>query len=328
MKCGSTKDYKKHVAAHAAHAALAAHPPQNNEPRLANPIAMRDYNAMAIIRAQKQRQEQQKQKLKREEKQEEQEEQEEKQEKQEKREQVTVSQLSDGSVQIDRSTKLKITIEVEKHETIILRALDAREAITDAMLSNAMMSLNNQELDEDRLRSQVTTLLYNALRQNDPRLHNVCLSDVSRGTVRVYERAIDTDLCAWEMHPKNVANRIINEYAKNLCEFVLEVGTQSLVPAMWGKIPCLALNGDQLNSIIFYEDWDKTLFVQQTAHGGVSFNPTQANHAKLMELVQTRKAEILQLLRKLVIHQGDITRCLEECRRFCYATMQRTITAP
>jgi riboflavin synthase len=146
--------------------------------------------------------------------------------------------------------------------------------------------------------------------------------------VRVFTRISDSGKCYWAAHSKDIANKIINEHAKNLFSFLLEAGTQSLVSAGWkrGKVNCLALNGEQGWSVILYELDSKQLIVNKVQTVELVYTMTEIEHSdRLTELVRNRKEEVIRLLQKLILHNKEIQKCLQECRRFCFVTMQNTL---
>ncbi len=244
---------------------------------------------------------------------------------------TTIDHKRNGDTQVNKVTK--INIEVERRETIILRkrVKDARNALTNNMLYGALCSMVPSELEMDYLNRTATDLMYQVLHHDDPRLHNICLSDMSRVTVRVYSRITESEKCYWANHPKPIAPKIINDHARNLFSFLLEAGTQSLVSAVWKSehINCLALNGEQGWSVILYEDNrspESRLIVNKVPTTNLVYTMTEVDTSdRLMELVKNRKDEVIQLLQKLILSNVDIQKCLLECRRFCFVTMQKTL---
>ncbi len=223
----------------------------------------------------------------------------------------------DGDYQVDRITK------IERRETLILRLKNAKNTFTNEMLYGAMCSMVPTHIDMPQLTRIATNMIYDVLHHDDPRLHNICLSDISRGTVRVLSRVAETDKTYWAAHPNTIAAKVINVHARNLFSFMLEAGMQSLVSAIWKNNQCLALNGEVGWSVILYEENDQ-LLARKIHSSELVYSPTK-DVARLMELVQTRKDEVIGLLRNLIIDNGDLKTCLEECRRFCYTTMQQTM---
>jgi hypothetical protein len=244
---------------------------------------------------------------------------------------MIVGHKLNGDKRVDKITK--INIEVERHETIILRkrVKDARNAITNNMLYGALCSMVPTDIEMENLNRIATDMMYQVLHHDDPRLHNMCLSDMSRGTVRVFSRVSESEKCYWAAHPKDTAPKIINEHAKNLFSFLLEAGTQSLVSAFWktGKVNCLALNGEKGWSVILYEEDtspgdDSKLIVNKVKTTDLIYTLAEVEGVdRLAQLVKTRKEEVIQLLQKLIIDNTEIQKCLRECRRFCFVTMQK-----
>ena len=92
------------------------------------------------------------------------------------------------------------------------------------------------------------------------------------------------------------------------------------------KHSCLALNGENGWSVILYEEGDN-LQANKIQTQRLVYTPSATKDVvKLMQLVQTRKEEVIQLLRQLLIEHADLQKCLQECRRFCYVTMQNTLS--
>ncbi len=243
---------------------------------------------------------------------------------------TTVDHKRNGDTQVDKVTK--INIEIERRERIILRkrVKDARSALTNNMLFGVLCCLVPSDLEIEYLNRMVADMMFQVLHHDDARLHNVCLSDMSRGTVRVYSR-ISEEKCYWATHPKDIAPKIINEHARNLFSFLLEAGTQSLVPAVWknGNVNCLALNGEQGWSVIFYEEntVPTRLMANKVPTTNLIYTMAEVEiiDDRLTELVKNRKDEVIRLSQKLILSNDDIQKCLLECRRFCFVTMQKTL---
>ncbi len=212
-----------------------------------------------------------------------------------------------------------------RDQTIRIRIKNAKNAITNNMLYGAMCCMVPTQIEMPQLNRIATNMMYDVLHHDDPRLHNICLSDVTRGTVRMLSRIQETDKSYWAVHPKDIATKLINEHARNLFNFMLEAGIQTLAPAIWRrKHLCVALNGELGWSVILYEDAG-ALIADKVRTPELVYSQVKEDVAGLMQLVQTRKYEVIGLLRNLIIENEELKKCLEECRRFTYITMQRTM---
>lgn len=201
------------------------------------------------------------------------------------------------------------------------RLMDARQPITKDMIYGVMCCLV-PDIEPDHLRRLATDMLYDALRNDDPRKHNICLSDVNRGTVKMYTRMGDTNECKWVTHPKPIATKLLNEHARNLFAFLLETGTNGLVSAIWNKNPCLVLNNEYEWTVILYADRTGLLKAQKAKTTAVEY--VNEDRSALMIQVKTRKDDVIQQLHNLMINDKDLTNCLQECRRFAFETMRKT----
>ncbi len=237
---------------------------------------------------------------------------------------------ADGDIEIDRTTTMLTVIKVEKHEKIILRTMDARKALTNDMMARTMLGLNPEQ-GINQLNLIATSMIYDVLHHGDTRLHNICLSDMSRGTVRVFSRKPITDQCCWIAHSKDIAPTVIKEYARDLFGFMLEAGMHSLVSAIYKpeKKSCLALNDSTNYSVILMQDSfnSKKLKAVHIPSEHLVYSPTK-DVEHIMQLVQTRKDEVILQLEDLIIQNSDLQKCLGEGRKFCYVTMQQTMNLP
>lgn len=218
----------------------------------------------------------------------------------------------DGNIQYDRVSFQK--------ESIIIRTIDARKALTNNMMYSAMLSLR-PEVEMQSIERIATDMMYNLLHHNDPRLHNICLGDAKRCTVHMLSRDTESHERRWMLHEKQTGMEELNNFARNLLEFLLESGTQSLVSAIWRGKPCLSLAGDIGWSVILF-DSPRGLIVDKTISEELMYSPIN-NLDTLMQLVQARKDEVLEKLKQLIIANEDLERCLNDCRQFCIVTMKK-----
>lgn len=237
-----------------------------------------------------------------------------------------------GSVARDN---LKLTVERER--VVVPRTMEALQALTNAMMCRTMRSMDDKrEMNSMKLDAQ--DMMYDLLHQQEhPELHNMCLSDTRRGTVKMFQRGSDANDDAqpqWVVHQKNDAMVAINAHARNLFSFMLEAGTQALKSAMWIDLnhectPCLALSNMRSVAycIIFYVyDSERRLRVDWKPSQVVSFNRERnASDDKLFHLIQTRKEEVLRQLCDLILEHKDLEECLRRSRAFGLRTMQSTL---
>ncbi len=205
----------------------------------------------------------------------------------------------------------------------ILQLKKAKNTFTSNMLYNVVRCMIPSETDKPDIKRIVINMMYDVL-HDDPRLHNICLSDISRGTIRVLSRVADTDKVYWVNYTKNIATKVINKHARHLFLFMLEIGMQSLVSASWKDNKCLALSYENDRSIILYEE-KANLVARNIRSLELSYIPS-IDVTRLMVLIQTRKDKVIEFVHELILDGCDLKTWLEESRRFCYATMQRTIS--
>jgi hypothetical protein len=241
---------------------------------------------------------------------------------------ATSSSMSEGIIQYDQ---LKMTLEWKR---VIIRTLNAKDALTtnsDGILFDTMKSMD-PKADHGTMQRLANGMLSKMLRSTDPRLHNVCLSDMSRGTVRIFSRAPNSDKGYWAVYPKVAAVEALNQHTRNIFSFLLEAGIQSVTPAIFkfDKRSCLALKRKEDEDP--QTDWSITLFenkgklcVKNTETHRLLYSPNVPVDPKLMELVQMRKDEVLENLRRLLLEQKDVETCLKETRPVCYSTMKETL---
>lgn len=217
----------------------------------------------------------------------------------------------------------KYNIAVEHKYTI--RATNAKQAITGQMMYDTM---NGMRPGSD-LRYWASNMMHSAMRQNDAALHNMYLSDMSRGTVRTLMRTPMTDEPAWNVLSKQEAYNVFNEHARRLFAFILEAGTQSLASAVWvarNNQECLALDGESGWSIVFFQA-DDNLQVDRTQNDQLVYpdSPPRETDVQLMRMIHTRKNEVIAKLQNLIIKHKDVEECLLKNRRFCTAIVKNTI---
>ncbi len=206
----------------------------------------------------------------------------------------------------------------------ILRMKCAKEALSKDTF-NVISSL----LDLKDINMVARDLFYDVLHSNDSKLHNICLSDVSRGTVRMLYRIPQTDKVYWAALKKDTAMRAINEYLKSIFIFVLESGFSSLEFATCHRnsesFPCLALKGENNSSKILYANENRfCLSYAQTDELVVSQNYCDS----LMQYAEKRKNDVIVLLQDMIIDEISIKKWLEDNRQQCHTTMNNTKSLP
>lgn len=66
-----------------------------------------------------------------------------------------------------------------------------------------------------------------------PQFHTIFNSDISRGTLKMYNRIKDSDYCHWTTHHKQDGVRIINDNVCNLMLFLLHLALPMLQDKLW-----------------------------------------------------------------------------------------------
>lgn len=237
--------------------------------------------------------------------------------------------VTDGSdLHLGRIKTADYHIRVQVYEKMIFRAKRACETVTPNLMYNTMGGLA-RDIPMDKLRYIATNMINDVLRQEeDPRLHSVCLSDISRGTVRALTRLPnDSERTYWATHAKKAGLDVFNDLARKLFLFFLEAGTSRLISARWTlkDVECVGLEGAHDWSVILYEDPQNGLEARRAPNHQITYDPTTAASDRLLELIKIRKDEVSEKLKTLIIEHKDLEECLRESRKFCYATMKDSL---
>lgn len=213
----------------------------------------------------------------------------------------------------------------ETQDLIITRVWEARKALSSHIMALAMRTMENSSKD---MAPMAINILYEMWHQDtNPRLHNICLSDTSRGTVKAFSRDLGAPQGSWKVHPKTDGMRLVRDQAKKLLSFMLEAGTRSLKCAVWRNIECLALEGRLQYSIILYKKLDETLKVEWVPTRHVLYYEDEEGKEadpRLLDLIHQKKDEMLEQLKHLIIANENLEKCLRDTRAFCIKTMKET----
>lgn len=226
----------------------------------------------------------------------------------------------DDEVRVERVTKIAI----EQRDTLIIRKKKARAAITNQMLCQTMEVMRPIK----DISISIENMMYELLRHDDPRLHNIYLSDLNRGTVKMYTRNDEKNICYWQVHPSHIATKLINEHAQHMFVFLLDAGIESLVAAILNRRSCLALDG------VGTEECPRSFVLMESSFAGelrylpqvltAELKYTDKKDERLIGIVNARKDEVLSHINKIIIDDKRIRKCLEECRRFsCLSIMNK-----
>ncbi len=187
---------------------------------------------------------------------------------------LTIFDIAKANGDVVEMMKLQERLERVCQYIKVRRIGNVKNALTSEMIMGAMNSLTlncDEDLsfyDNNELHRLTLNMLYDMalirdsngnLDVNDNRTRNICLSDIKRGTIKIYERDEETDLCRWVIYDKEGGLQKINEYAKQLFCFLLETGTSKMKFLYWDfKYNCLAWDGgNQWSVIIYFNDHGK-----------------------------------------------------------------------
>lgn len=207
----------------------------------------------------------------------------------------------------------------------VYRGVRAKKTVTPGFMYRAMESLD-REIPKEKLQYIATNMIHDVLCQDkDPRLHSVCMSDISRGTVRALKRVPNNvEKTYWATHPKVAGLDAVNDLARKLFSFFLEAGTQSVKAARWTlkDEECVGYSGANDWSIILYEDPVTGLEAKRAPNHQIDYDATRPPSDRLLQLIQVRKDEVFEKLKTLIIEHKDLEACLRQSRQFCYPTMK------
>ncbi len=231
-----------------------------------------------------------------------------------------------------------VTVTHTKKITYLRRTRDAKNAIPPSVLSRALMTgiAPAPGTHSYGLGKCAQSTLEAALTQNDTRFHNVCLGDMSRGTVRVLTRN-ELDQCYWSIYKKDAAKVVVEQHAKNLFWFVLESCLSLLCPVIWMTHPnhkvCLALQGEDDAKMLLVYDSNTSFCASklnsvQVAKNELNFD-IDKDDGRVNNLVVKVKQQQAVMSNKsdprAVMNFDDVYKVLEHGRRFCYDTMKQSI---
>lgn len=210
----------------------------------------------------------------------------------------------------------------EREAIKIKRVWEARQALTNAMLCRTMRSMQYGDPNSD-IHTIATENLHAILRSDDTKLHSMCLSDSSRGTVKTYSRQND-GACKWVTHPKADALKVVANHAKLLFRFLLESGTNALRCATFEEQPCLALDSNNEYALIFMSP-DNSLRVLWQRTFLVTFEDQATPDLRLIDMIRARKEEVIEQLKHLIIANESLEECLRDSRLQCVETLKKTM---
>lgn len=198
----------------------------------------------------------------------------------------------------------------EVKRTYYIRVWDAKKALTRDMLFNTMTTMSKNTA----LYPVAKEMMWKMIHPERPDLHNMYQSDMTRGTVKVLQRAPESDKCSWAVFPKTTASGVVNAYVRDLFRFLIEEGTNCLVSGIWQKNIVLLLSGEFDKSIVLYEA-NEGLQVRIVNNSDVKEISEELTIAEnLMHLVQSRKEEVVQMMEKLTLEEGDVEEWLQVAR--------------
>ncbi len=213
-----------------------------------------------------------------------------------------------------------------------IRARNAKKALPMSVLQRALTNGIAPNINAGGIRTLplgkcAQTTLESALTQPDPQMHNVHLSDMSRGTVKFFMRNEDGE-CCWTLQPKESAHVILDQYSRNLFWFVLEACLSQLCPVFWltKKIYCLALEGNDSDRILLVHAGNQN---QKLLSVEVNTNEVQKNINKndpaVLQLIERVKQQQKQISDKHAPGAGidikDLYTMLSHAHRYTKDTM-------
>lgn len=202
---------------------------------------------------------------------------------------------------------------------ITIRANKARSAISSNMMYGAVNTMSpHRDLAE-----ATAEVMYEALSRPDPSLHNVCLSDTSRGTIKVRSRNAQGEPC-WVVHNKMGGLALTKDYSKVMFRVIFESGMQKLVPYYWepGAKESLAYCGENDWAVVLYMDEDQ-LRVDRVQN--CQLRPMPEDYVlppMLMDMVQARKDQVLSSLDRMQLADDKMDEILTNTRQHTLPTVR------
>jgi hypothetical protein len=133
-----------------------------------------------------------------------------------------------------------------------------------------------------------------------------------------------------------MALQIVNEHARRLFSFLLEVGTPLLVPGSWRGFDCLCLKHNEWSLVLYIEDYngmrekeqrdeqsDIDLTALKVPTSSVTFKDFPDSQS-LRVFVEQRKSQVIGLIHNLVLEDQDIEDILLHARSSCLPTLIAT----
>lgn len=181
--------------------------------------------------------------------------------------------------------------------------------------------------NDEYLENTITSLLSMVHSQPDvPQLHSVCLSDIARRSVSFYSRS-ESDDCRWIVHPQESSMHILTQHARDLFSCILQAGLAALIIQVWkGTEIILTMNtGDRILVLRYDREFDN-ICVRTDRYDREFFTECpesrSAEVAELLKLIENRKEQVLQAVKRAIPKRERIRFFLDYGRPICYPTLQ------
>ncbi len=244
---------------------------------------------------------------------------------------MNVQRTNSDTMQLQKYDK-KFTLMRER--IVVGRTQEARNEMPDDLILSAVR-IFAETINRAEIARMTKETLQKSVKEGNSRLHNICLTDASRGTIRVYERKKSKNIydmcdkeCHWVAYPKSKAPELVINYAKTLFEILLDAGSKSMQSGIYkNKYPCIACTSNStMDAIILYEKNMNVISPKCVNKSALNLKIRLPNDVvnKLRANADRRKCDILTELRKIVLLNSEVIKFLNDCRPLCLKTFKDT----
>jgi len=205
-----------------------------------------------------------------------------------------------------------LIMEYTYKRTVVIRSQVLKDLLKTNTVKRAMQALEFKN-DNDNLKRLVRQLVYNIHCQKDePYFHSIRNTDISRGTVKIYNRESDSEKCVWNFHRPKYAVNILNNHARNLTSFLLQAGINMMESKLWFSKKCVVMFvPDDEYPLVIYFDNDEQCIKVLRGKGFVIDDLTKcpenlsSESARLRTLVDERKNDIVLQLEQVSMDENQ-----------------------
>jgi hypothetical protein len=215
----------------------------------------------------------------------------------------------------------------EKKNKLLFRAKTLKGEMRMGAIVRALRSLDAEHQSMDSL---INELLYQVHTQTDhPEMQAICMTDIARRNVKMYTRSTqDDEQCKWMLHPKEAAMTKVQQHARNLFSFLIEVGLQMLDVKLWTDdrvVLALEMEGQPCSLVIWYDQLRDWVLVNPYVRNS-QFQECPEDRLLDVERmalnIKFRKEEIIRQVKRYQLRQEDLNRFLDHTRSICYESMK------